>query len=125
MSEWLESEQPHPTPKRIAGETHAFGKRLAAEPADPVTSGHQNKGVDMAEDSTAWAENFRTATESDPVIQSYAKYYTCDFLFDMEELRVGVYTRAGQVHDIAIDSPPLTPHHFSLHASAETWRKMS
>ena len=51
----------------------------------------------MAQDSAAWAENFREATESDPVIQSYAKYYTCDFLFDMEELRAGVAMRDGRV----------------------------
>lgn len=79
----------------------------------------------MAQDSAAWAENYREATQSDPVIQSYAKYYTCDFLFDMEELRVGVSMRDGRVQKIEIDPPPLTPHHFSLHASAETWRKMS
>ena len=79
----------------------------------------------MAQDSAAWAENFREATESDPVIQSYAKYYTCDVLFDMEELRVGVSMRDGRVQKIEIDPPPLTPHYFSLHASAETWRKMS
>ena len=73
----------------------------------------------MAQDSAAWAENFREATESDPVIQSYAKYYTCDFLFDMEELeepRVGVSMRDDRVQKIEIDPPPLTPHHFSLHA---------
>ncbi|MBT3926766.1 MAG: hypothetical protein HOF33_07245, partial [Rhodospirillaceae bacterium] len=44
----------------------------------------------MAQEAQAWAEKFRKATESDPIIQSYAKYYTCDFLLDMEELRVGV-----------------------------------
>jgi len=37
----------------------------------------------------------------------------------MEELR------DGRVQKIEIDPPPLTPHHFSLHASSETWRKMS
>ena len=79
----------------------------------------------MAQDSAAWAENYREATQSDPVIQSYAKYYTCDFLFNMEELRFGVSMRDGRVQKIEIDPPPLTPHHFSLHASAETWRKMS
>ena len=79
----------------------------------------------MAQDSAAWAENFREATESDPAIQSYAKIYTCDFLFDMEELRVGLSMRDGRVQKIEIDPPLLTPHHFSLHASSETWRKMS
>ena len=43
----------------------------------------------------------------------------------MEELRVGVSMRDGRVQKIEIDPPSLTPHHFSLHASAETWRKMS
>ena len=78
----------------------------------------------MAKDSAAWAEKFKTATENDPVIQCYAKYYTCDFLLDME-LRVGVTMLDGRVQKIEIDPAPLTPHHFSLHASAETWRKMS
>lgn len=74
----------------------------------------------MAQDATVWAEKFRLATERDPVIQSYAKYYTCDFLLDMEELRVGVQMRDGQVHHMEINPPPLAPHHFSLHAPAET-----
>ncbi|MBT5779785.1 MAG: hypothetical protein HOI02_10295, partial [Rhodospirillaceae bacterium] len=79
----------------------------------------------MAQEAKAWAEKFREATESDPIIQSYAKYYTCDFLLDMEELRVGVQMRDGQVHNIEINPAPLEPHQFSLHAPAETWRKMS
>ena len=51
----------------------------------------------MAKDSAAWAEKFKAATESDPIIQSYAKYYTCDFLLDMEDLRVGVTMLDGRV----------------------------
>ncbi|MDP7342312.1 MAG: hypothetical protein QGI52_05975 [Alphaproteobacteria bacterium] len=81
--------------------------------------------ADMAQQRAAWAERFRAATESDPIIQCYAKYYSCDFLLDMEELRVGVQMRDGRVQKIEIDPAPLEPHHFSLHASAETWRKMS
>ena len=69
-------------------------------------------GWPMVQDATAWAEKLRRATGRDPVIQSYAKYYTCDFFFDMGELRVGVQMRDGQVHHIEINSPPLAPHHF-------------
>ncbi|MDP6474811.1 MAG: hypothetical protein QF449_07935 [Alphaproteobacteria bacterium] len=53
--------------------------------------------ADMAQQRAAWAEKFRAATESDPIIQCYAKYYTCDFLLDMEALRVGVQMRDGRV----------------------------
>lgn len=81
--------------------------------------------AETAVKAEAWAEKFRQATESDPVIQCYAKYYTCDFLLDMEDLRVGVQMRDGQMHKIEINPAPLEPHHFSLHAPAETWRKMS
>lgn len=81
--------------------------------------------AETAVKAEAWAEKFRQATESDPVIQCYAKYYTCDFLLDMEDLRVGVQMRDGQMHKIEINPAPLEPHHFSLHALAETWRKMS
>ena len=81
--------------------------------------------AETAVKADAWAEKFRKATESDLIIQCYAKYYTCDFLLDMEDLRVGVQIRDGQMHKIEINSAPLEPHHFSLHAPAETWRKMS
>lgn len=79
----------------------------------------------MAVDPKQWAEAFRRATESDPVIQSMAKYYSCDFLLDMEERKVLVQMHDGRVKRIDIDPAPLDPYHFALRASAETWRKMS
>lgn len=79
----------------------------------------------MSDTAETWCAKFSAATEADPVIQAMAKYYTCDFLLDMEELSVLVRMDDGQVREIAVNPPPLTPYQFALRAEAETWRRMA
>ena len=76
----------------------------------------------MTEIAATWCERFRAATESDPVIQSMARFYTCTFLLDMGEVSILVRMDDGQVREIVPDPPPLTAYQFALRASAETWR---
>ena len=113
MFEWPESGRGHPTPKRKGSKTSVLRQWLVNALLDIILIRRRSnnvKGQEIAQDATAWAEKFRLATESDPIIQSYAKYYTCDFLLGLEELRVGVQMRDGQMHNIEINPAPLEPH---------------
>jgi hypothetical protein len=73
-----------------------------------------------------WVDAFKRATNEDPEIQAHGKYYTCSYLLDMEERSYVVQMESGKVANIYTDAGPLDyRYQFSIHASADTWRKMS
>ena len=76
--------------------------------------------VDTAQN---WVEEFRRASDEDEELQAHGKYYSCNFLLDMEEHQLLVRMHAGKVEEILVDPGPLDARYqFIIRASAETWR---
>ena len=76
--------------------------------------------VDTAQN---WVDEFRRASDEDEELQAHGKYYSCNFLLDMEEHQFLVRMRAGKVEEILVDPGPLDARYqFIIRASAETWR---
>ena len=76
--------------------------------------------VDTAQN---WVDEFRRASDEDEELQAHGKYYSCNFLLDMEEHQFLVRMHAGKVEEILIDPGPLDARYqFIIRASAETWR---
>ncbi len=76
--------------------------------------------VDTAQD---WVEEFRRTSDEDEELQAHGKYYSCNYLLDMEEHQFLVRMHAGKVEEILVDPGPLDARYqFIIRASAETWR---
>lgn len=70
-----------------------------------------------------WVDEFRRASDEDEELQAHGKYYSCDFLLDMEEHQFLVRMNAGKIEEIMVDPGPLDRRYqFIIRASAETWR---
>jgi hypothetical protein len=70
-----------------------------------------------------WVDEFRRASDEDEELQAHGKYYSCNFLLDMEEHQFLVSMHAGKVEEILIDPRPLDARYqFIIRAGAETWR---
>lgn len=70
-----------------------------------------------------WVDEFRRANDEDEELQAHGKYYSCDFLLDMEEHQFLVRMNEGKVEEILVDPGPLDRRYqFIIRASAETWR---
>ena len=70
-----------------------------------------------------WVDEFRRASDEDEELQAHGKYYSCNFLLDMEEHQFLVRMHAGKVEEILVDPGPLDARYqFIIRASAETWR---
>ena len=70
-----------------------------------------------------WVDEFRRASNEDEELQAHGKYYSCDFLLDMEEHQFLVRMHEGKVEEILVDPGPLDRRYqFIIRASAETWR---
>ena len=79
--------------------------------------------VDTAQD---WVEEFRRTSDEDEELQAHGKYYSCNYLLDMEEHQFLVRMHAGKVEEILIDPGPLDARYqFIIRASAETWRNFA
>ena len=79
--------------------------------------------VDTAQD---WVEEFRRTSDEDEELQAHGKYYSCNYLLDMEEHQFLVSMPAGKVEEILIDPGPLDARfQFIIRASAETWRNFA
>ena len=79
--------------------------------------------VDTAQD---WVEEFRRTSDEDEELQAHGKYYSCNYLLDMEEHQFLVSMHAGKVEEILIDPGPLDARfQFIIRASAETWRNFA
>ena len=76
--------------------------------------------VDTAQN---WVDEFRHTSDEDEELQAHGKYYSCNFLLDMEEHQFLVRMHAGKVEEILVDPGPLDARYqFIIRASAETWR---
>jgi hypothetical protein len=76
--------------------------------------------VDTAQN---WVDEFRRASDEDEELQAHGKYYSCNFLLDMEEHQFLVRMHAGKVEEILVDPGPLDARYqLIIRASAETWR---
>ncbi len=73
----------------------------------------------------AWASKFEALTNGDETIAAMSKYYTCTFIYDMEEARILIEMHDGKVKRIDTNPGPMEPCDFVLHASAATWREFS
>ncbi len=76
-------------------------------------------------DIKSWASKYVSLTNSDETIQAMGKYYTCTFMFDMEDCKAIIAMHDGKVKDINVDPQPLDAYDFALRASAETWRQFA
>ena len=73
-----------------------------------------------------WADAFREASDNDPELQANGKYFSCNYLLDMEEHQVLVRVHAGKVDEVLIDPGPLDQRYqFAIRASADTWRQFA
>lgn len=79
--------------------------------------------VDTAQ---TWVEEFRRTSDEDEELQAHGKYYSCNYLLDMEEHQFLISMHAGKVEEILIDPGPLDARfQFIIRASAETWRNFA
>ena len=79
--------------------------------------------VDTAQE---WVEEFRRTSDEDEELQAHGKYYSCNYLLDMEEHQFLISMHAGKVEEILIDPGPLDARfQFIIRASAETWRNFA
>ena len=73
-----------------------------------------------------WVEEFRRTSDEDEELQAHGKYYSCNYLLDMEEHQFLVRMHAGKVEEILVDPGPLDARYqFIIRASAETWRNFA
>ena len=73
-----------------------------------------------------WVEEFRRTSDEDEELQAHGKYYSCNYLLDMEEHQFLVSMHAGKVEEILINPGPLDARfQFIIRASAETWRNFA
>ena len=70
-----------------------------------------------------WAKKYEEATNSNETIGAMAKYYTCSFMFDMENEKVIIEMHDGKIKKINTKPSPLDAYDFALRASAKTWRE--
>ena len=71
-----------------------------------------------------WAKGFAQATNDDAEIGAHGKFFSCDYMLDMEDARVIVSMHKGKVEQINTDPQPLDAYDFALRAPARTWRGM-
>jgi hypothetical protein len=79
----------------------------------------------MSIDIKSWASKFASLTNNDETIQAMGKYYTCSFMWDMDDRKVIIEMHDGKVKHINTNPQPLDPYDFALRASAATWREFA
>ncbi len=77
----------------------------------------------MTTSTEAAVAEFRRLSDSDPEIQAHGKYFSCSFLWDMEEKKFLIRMHRGKVEDLIVDPEPLEAYDFAIRASADTWRE--
>ena len=77
----------------------------------------------MTTDIKSWANKFKNLSDSDKTIAAMAKYFTCTYMWDMDEKKVIIEMHDGKVKSINTDPAPLDAYDFALRASAQTWRE--
>jgi hypothetical protein len=79
----------------------------------------------MVSSAREWAIKFSEASDSDPTIGAMARYFTCTYMLDMQEVRVIVEMIDGKVYRINIEPGELDSYDFALRASSKTWREFA
>ena len=79
----------------------------------------------MKQDIKSWADKYASLINSNETIAAMAKYYSCSFMFDMEDCKVIIEMHDGRVKHINTNPGPLDAYDFALRASAATWREFS
>ena len=77
----------------------------------------------MSTEIENWAKKYEDLTNGDDTIKAMAKYYTCSFMFDMENAKVIIEMHDCKLKNINTSPSPLDPYDFALRASAQTWRE--
>ncbi len=77
----------------------------------------------MTTDIKSWAIKFKNLSDSDKTIAAMAKYFTCTYMWDMDEKKVIIEMHDGKVKNINTEPAPLDAYDFALRASAQTWRE--
>jgi hypothetical protein len=77
----------------------------------------------MATDIKSWANKFKGLSDSDATLGAMARYYTCTYMWDMEDKKVIVEMHDGKVKHINTDPQPLDAYDFALRAPARVWRE--
>ena len=70
----------------------------------------------MSTEIENWAKKYEDLTNGDETIKAMAKYYTCSFMFDMENAKVIIEMHDGKVKNINTSPSPLDPYDFALRA---------
>jgi hypothetical protein len=79
----------------------------------------------MTADVKNWAAKFKNMSDNDKTIAAMARYFTCTYMWDMEERKVIIEMHDGKVKDINTQPAPLDAYDFALRASAQTWREFA
>ena len=79
----------------------------------------------MSTEVENWAKKYEDFTNGDETINAMAKYYTCSFMFDMENAKVIIEMHDGKVKNINTNPGGLDPYDFALRASEQTWREFA
>ena len=79
----------------------------------------------MAVDVKTWASKFKNLTDNDETIQCMGKYYTCRFMYDMQDRKVIVEMHDGQGEAHQYRSAAARPLRVALRASPQTWREFA
>ena len=72
-----------------------------------------------------WAVKFAEASDSDATIGAMARYFTCNYLLDMQDAKVIIEMIDGKVYRVNVDPQPMDAYDFALRASADTWREFA
>lgn len=72
-----------------------------------------------------WAVRFAEASDSDATIGAMARYFTCSYLWDMQDAKIIIEMVDGKVYRANIEPRPMDAYDFALRASAETWREFA
>ena len=71
-----------------------------------------------------WVDKFTRESNENEELRAHGKYYSCNFMLDMEEHRFVVRMHEGRVEEILVDPTDLDARYqFVVRASADTWRK--
>ncbi len=79
----------------------------------------------MKVDIKNWAQKYENLSNNDETISAMGKYYSCSFMYDMEDKKVIIEMLDGKVRKINTNPQPSDSYDFALRASAATWRQFA
>ena len=108
---------------KYSKEREQFGKPISNFQAIAFKLADMETEIEAAELLTYSAVNKKNKGDTMTKEGAMAKYYTCSFMFDMENAKVIIEMHDGKVKNINTNPSPLDPYDFALRASAKTWRE--